>query len=253
MFPELRILNLIIPIYPLCVAFGFLVATIVLIKLSNRTGLTENQTFSLMCFTEIGVILGGKILFLIINFRDLDSYVNSFGIIGLFSKTGYVFYGGLFGGIIAIFIYSKIYKLNYSSNLNIIILVTPLIHCFGRLGCFCSGCCYGIEWDGIVSVYLNGTRRFPVQLFEACGNFILFFFLYFIFNKKSKMIYAWYFIWYGCFRLIIERFRGDRSRGFIGRISVSSFISLIVITIGIFIFVIHIQKRKKTGETNGKI
>lgn len=253
MFPEVRILNLIIPMYPLCVAFGFLIATVILIKLSNRIGLTENQIFNLMCFTEFGVILGGKILFLLINFRDFEKYISNFGFVGLFSKTGYVFYGGLLGGIWAIVIYSKIYKLSCSLNLNIVLLVTPLIHFFGRIGCFCSGCCYGIEWDGPFSVYIHGANRFPVQLFESCGNLILFLFLLFIFTKNSEIIVFCYFICYGFLRLIVECFRGDINRGFIGKISISSFISLIVITIGIFSFVIYMKKRKKIGLVNGKI
>ena len=69
-------------------------------------------------------------------------------------------------------------------------LCIPLFHAFGRIGCFLSGCCYGIETTfGIDLKYspvpgCSGVLRFPVQLIESGCNFIIFFLLLFLFNKK---------------------------------------------------------------------
>ena len=43
MFPEIHVLNICIPMYPLCVAIGFFVSTVVLDKLSVKIGLSEKE------------------------------------------------------------------------------------------------------------------------------------------------------------------------------------------------------------------
>ena len=63
-------------------------------------------------------------------------------------------------------------------------LASPLFHIFGRLGCFLSGCCFGVE-SSVGFVYhhclieeANGVSRFPVQLVEAFANLFIFLLLF---------------------------------------------------------------------------
>lgn len=237
MLPSLRLFNLLIPMYPLCVATGFLIGTVVAIMLGKKIGLSENFVYLLMCCVEVGVIIGGKALFLLVNIKTLRKIYDAFGIIGVFTKTGFVFYGGLGGGILAVFFISIIKKASFYNVLSLEMTVTPLIHVFGRLGCFCSGCCYGKEWHGAISIYMHGKERFPVQLMEASFNLILFGVLLFTFYfKRGKyIVIPIYLIGYGSIRLFTELFRGDASRRFIGAMSVSSWISILCVLIGLFL------------------
>lgn len=244
MHPELNLFGLIIPSYSFFVALGFLIGMIYADKISKYFGISENRSFIIMCNVELGVILGGKLLYMIINLKYLPQYYSRFGFIGLFSKTGFVFYGGLIGAVFLIYLYSKLARMSFQVVLSFVMAVAPLIHSIGRVGCFFAGCCYGISWDGIFSVFLHGEYRFPVQLLESIFNLLLALGLFFIVKTGNKYkICYYYLIGYGVIRLITEQLRGDISRGFIYQLSISSFISIISITIGM-IGIIFFQRRK---------
>lgn len=237
MIPKLHLFNLIIPMYPLCVATGFLIGTVVLYWDSSKLRVNEKYVFPLMCFVEAGVIIGGKLLFLLVNIQQLPKYYQKFGFWGVFSKTGYVFYGGLFVGIIAIWLFSKIYKQIFNTSLIYVLSVTPLIHAFGRIGCFCAGCCYGIKYNGFLNVYIKNARRFPIQVLEATLLFFLFVVLQQFLFKRQNYVITVYFVGYGVIRFICEFLRGDETRGFIGSISISSWISILCLFIGCVIMI----------------
>ena len=237
MFPEIRILNIFIPLYPVCVSTGFLIGTLAAMNLGKKIGYSENQTFHLWCWIESGVIIGGKIMFLLINSKNLSRIFRTFGIVGVVTRTGYVFYGGLIGGFIAVFLFSQKNRYSFVNNLSFALLVTPLIHSFGRIGCFCAGCCYGKEWNGNYAVFIHGAERFPVQIVEAGADLLLFLLLLIFFLHditKKKLIISIYLIGYGLIRCFSEFFRGDISRGYIGVMSISSWISILIIFIGLF-------------------
>ena len=68
------------------------------------------------------------------------------------------FYGGLIGGVSAFLVlfYVHIKKKNPNIKLLDILIIAPaavsVVHAFGRIGCFCAGCCYGIETDSWLGV-----------------------------------------------------------------------------------------------------
>lgn len=252
MQPDICLLNLCIPLYPFCVATGFLIGTIVATFLGKKNNISENQVFVLICFVEVGVIIGGKILFLLVNINNIHKIIEAFGFIALFTKTGFVFYGGLIGGLLLFFIGNRVLKLKITKTLPLIITVTPLIHAFGRLGCFCAGCCYGKEWNKTFGGFINGEFRFPVQLLESFANLILFFILLSVFIYISNFqifIIPIYFIGYGIIRLITESFRGDITRGQIGFLSISSWLSILSITVGIIYTIKELLNMRK-GTNN---
>ena len=105
---------------------------------------------------------------------------------------GSVFYGGLIGGIIAALITIKIKKLPLGAFADIITLCIPAFHAFARVGCFLSGCCYGIESEFGFTAHgntlvpdVNDVSRFPVQLLEAVLNLVLFAALIFLYKRIS--------------------------------------------------------------------
>lgn len=250
MFPELRIFNLIIPMYPICVATGFLLGTVILYWDFSKLGEEVKYVFPLVCFVEVGVIIGGKMLFLLLYFRWLSRYFQKFGFWGIFTKTGFVFYGGLFGGMFAILVFAKKYKQEFLTLLVYVLSVTPIIHSFGRIGCFCSGCCYGIKYNRFLNVYMNNVRRFPVQLLEAGFLLLLFFLLQKLLLNNKKYVVAVYFLGYGIIRFVCEFFRGDKERGFIGVLSISAWISLLCITVGFMVLIKQLRNNigNKTNE-----
>ncbi len=125
---------------------------------------------------------------------------------------------------------------------------------FGRIGCFLSGCCYGLETNcalGIVfhnSEYApNGVRLIPTQLISSGLDFLHCFLLLFYAKRKKAdgQVAALYLICYSIGRFILEYFRGDLVRGNVGRFSTSQFISIFLFIIGIVFFVVLSLTAKK--------
>jgi phosphatidylglycerol:prolipoprotein diacylglycerol transferase len=134
---------------------------------------------------------------------------------------GSVFFGGLIGGAIAGIITVRAVKLPWYPTLDLLTTLIPLFHCFGRVGCFLGGCCYGIPsqigftFRHSIVAAANGVNRFPVQLCEAGFNLILFFALYILF-KKGKLrgqLFFLYLVCYSTARFFLEYLRGDVIRG----------------------------------------
>ena len=99
-------------------------------------------------------------------------------------EVGFSSYGGLIGVIISALIFEKMFSLN-NKLLKYSIISLPLTYGISKMGCFLAGCCYGIPYDGILSVtYTNGLNipLFPVQLLES----ITFIILFIIFNKLKN-------------------------------------------------------------------
>lgn len=229
--------------YGLCILFGIAAAYFVSYKI-----IKDKQKF--LDFVLVSVVtfsfgfVGAKILYIIVSFKPSEYFPFIKNM--LFSKgnpglhDGFVFYGGILFGFGGYFLGCKIAKCGYKDFINILALVSPLAHAFGRIGCFCAGCCYGIRYDGIFSVvYKNplsdvqvGVGIFPVQLFESILLFALFFVLL-VLHKKGKSVLPFYLIFYSLIRFFVEFLRADSARGQIGILSTSQFISLIIFSCGI--------------------
>ena len=144
--------------------------------------------------------------------------------------------------------------------LDIFAPLIPLIHGFGRVGCFCSGCCYGKEYHGIFSVQfpynemipeLSDVPRVPVQLLEAGMNFLVFGILMYIGKKgicKTGQMMGIYLIYYTIARFFLEMLRGDGIRGSIGIFSTSQLISILLLPLGIYLFSGRLAKEKALTE-----
>jgi phosphatidylglycerol---prolipoprotein diacylglyceryl transferase len=143
--------------------------------------------------------------------------------------------GGLFGGILAGFVVSKIKKFDFLYYINISIPAILLGQIVGRTGCFLNGDASGIKTDlpwGIIynpdsvayfnqttcnqNLPLPNTPLHPTQLYEVFGNVLLF--LFFIFTKNNKWInkkrLPIYLIYYSLLRFFIEFFRSDSVKWF---------------------------------------
>lgn len=249
MYPTIHFLNLSISSYILLVGIGFSFGSFITDKFSYLWDIQKKKAYYMVLAAEIGTIIGGKILFLLTSISKLPYLFSKYGIFTLI-KTGFVFYGGLIGASLFVIVYAKLKKENVNNFLCLMFFATPLVHFFGRLGCLFSGCCYGIEYKGPLSINLNGIDRFPVQLLEASLNLMLFFGFIFFRNRSclKRNIISIYLISYGAFRLITESLRGDLHRGFVGWISISTVISLLCISLGVILLMRKIYFNKVTVE-----
>ena len=203
--------------------------------------------------TAFGFVFA-KLLYLLTAF-PLSKFFLAWGVMithpiksGLMS-SGFVFYGGLLGGILGYLAGVKIARCSFSDFLNIFAFVIPYIHAWGRVGCFCAGCCYGIPYEGPFALHYThpvsdapcGPGIFPVQLVEALLLFAFAFcMLVLLLKKKELPFFLLYLIYYSVIRFALEYLRNDKGRGFIGPLSVSQFISIFVFTISLIILMLNL-------------
>ena len=187
------------------------------------------------------------------NFIQVDSTGWGFQEYVEFFLSGSVYYGGLIGCLIAAYIYLHFAVEDSSPYFDMGAAAIPLFHTFGRIGCFLSGCCYGVEWKHGVTYHhaqvasANGVPRFPVQLVEAILNLILSIVILRLFTKKKAQGYLIniYLIVYPVYRFILEYFRGDSYRGFFGPFSTSQTVSIILV---LFSVISIFYKRSKSNR-----
>lgn len=262
MFPYITIFGKQITLYMIMALIGMFVAGLFAIKLVKENKKDTNEFIEVMLISAIGLFFGAHILYGITNIDVLIKLLTHFNKLTSFKEFvdvfiyifgGAVFYGGLIGALIVGYIYVKKKKLDSKFYFDVAAIITPLFHFFARIGCFLSGCCYGVEshigftYKHSLVELANGVNRFPIQLVESLYNLLLFIFLYLLYKKdkfKGKLIYL-YLILYPIGRFIFEFFRGDEYRGFIFGISTSQFISIILLLFSLTSLII---KRKK--DTN---
>lgn len=253
MVSNLEIFGKQIPLYGIFFYIGVLAAAVVAVFICKRRSLPKYEIVYSAIFTMIGAVIGAKLLFLIVSLKEIiEEQIPLMAVI----KGGFVFYGGLLGGVIGLFIYVKMFKMSLSSFLDVYATVVPVGHAFGRIGCFFAGCCYGIHYDGPgACVYTEtvgqtplNTPLLPVQLIEAACLFVLFAVLLIVYFKAKNrgIIGGIYLMAYAVIRFVLEFFRGDAERGSFLFLSTSQWISVAMLTAGaLILFFVHKHKKAK--------
>lgn len=156
----------------------------------------------------ISAWLGAKILFLITSAHNLAQvYLTSSS---FWLGGGFVFYGGLLGGIAFILIFQIWIKIA-ESWIKWGMVALALSHGIGRIGCFLAGCCYGEVTQLWWGIHLHGEERHPTQLIEAISLMLLAWVLAKI--ERPRSIVATYALSYGALRFVLEEMRADKLRG----------------------------------------
>ena len=240
-----------IPSYGLLITIGILTANIIAFKYIKKTAFDINDFLILEAYCLLGGAIGAKLLYVILSFRTVDwKSIQSITDWSVLINSGFVFYGGLIGGIIALYAGGRIHKIKTGEYIRNFIFMLPMIHAFGRLGCHMAGCCYGKPYSGIGAVVfpenslaVPGIELFPVQLTEA-GVLALITAVLFIVIKKSlsRQVLELYLIMYGTARFFMEYLRYDDIRGIFGPFSTSQWISL-----GLILFSVISVVKKRFG------
>ncbi len=208
-------------------------------------GLTFDQSNTLFLLIFIAAFVGGKVFLLLENPSLYLSEPKK-----LLTGRGFVFYGSFLFAIPTMLWFFKKHKLNTYKMLDVMAVVTCIVHIFGRIGCFFAGCCYGKPTTGSLGITFTdkacqaplNTPLVPTQLLEAGFIFLVMLFLLSIKSKFQKFygqLFLLYLILYATGRSVLEIFRGDVARGFIidGYLSHSQFIALLVVLVTGFVYV----------------
>lgn len=225
--PELTLYS-----YPLMMGLGWGVAYQVFFGL---LGEHLQRKYALLLYWGIFLFawLGAKILFYLTLPTELSN--NLLREVSFWTGGGFVFYGGLLGGVVFLIIYRLCH---FPLNRDVLWAIVPSItlgHAIGRIGCFLAGCCFGSPTQSWWGIHLHGVDRHPTQLLEAISLFVLSWYL--LKSKKPhSLLLTHYLLIYGGIRFVIEMLRGDSIRGQWGIFTPSQWISLALIVAGGFFY-----------------
>jgi len=258
MLPFINVFGKPLPMYGLMMVTGAFFAILFACLRAKKRKFEPMDVLLASIFCFIIGLLGAKLLFIITEIPSYITHINKFGfsfswLINEFMTAGIVFYGGMIGGVFGGWLYTRLFRIDFWKLADLMIPFLPLAHGFGRVGCFCAGCCYGRppmegepEWfRSLAVVYTNaigapndGVPRYPVQLFEACFLILILLPVLLIFSRKERrpgMVVGLYFVVYGIFRFVNEYLRADSIRGIFGGVSTSQWISIALVPLGIIL------------------
>jgi phosphatidylglycerol:prolipoprotein diacylglycerol transferase len=222
-------------------ATGFLAAYMVTAHRAKRTGFPPEYVADSLILAVIGGLIGARILYLISYWGEYvkvceENGKNPYLRVLFVHEGGMVFLGGFFGAALAIFIMARIRKIEASKIADFAAMGVPIGHTFGRIGCYMTGCCYGMPYKGIgaisypISHYGTIAERhaktdlitygdvlchpvFPSQLVASASNFLIFTVILLLMKfrvcKKSGQLFGVYLMLYAVSRFGNELLRGD--------------------------------------------
>lgn len=246
MLPYITLLGHTLSTYSVLGFLGFLAGLLLVVLACPRFALSRDDGVYLYVFSFGGALLGAKLLSLLPQLPrlvgDLPMLWSGEGerFVQLYLTGGMVYYGGFFGAVVAAWLTARWFSLRLSDFFLVLVPAIPLFHAFGRVGCFCAGCCYGIQapepW-GIPFTHAiagpNGVPLLPVQLWESGAELVIFALLmwYACKTKVRGRLLPVYVLLYGPTRFVLEFFRGDPARRLYGPLSTSQWISLAAVAV----------------------
>ncbi|MFV0472832.1 MAG: prolipoprotein diacylglyceryl transferase [Pikeienuella sp.] len=181
---------------------------------ADKSPLTREQAESLLTWMVLGVILGGRLGFVL--FYQPGYYLQNPAEILQVWTGGMSFHGGFLGVILAVTIFARIHRAPLLQIADGVAAVSPVGLFLGRLANFINGELWGRATDapwGMVFPGAGDAPRHPSQLYEAAlEGLFLFLALWLLATrrgwlKRPGMITGLFFIGYGAARALVELFR----------------------------------------------
>ena len=241
--------------YSVLIAIAVIIGYVLIINESRRFKIKKEFMFNMMFWTLIFAIIGARLYYVVFN---LEYYRTNILEIFQIWKGGLAIHGALLFGAITIIIYCKKYKLRVGKILDIIVPALLLGQAIGRWGNFFNSEAYGsivtyqqlenikiIPQFIIDNMFINGSYHLPMFYFESLWCLLGFFLSLFLRRRKyikDGQLVAFYMMWYGVARFVIETFRTDAL--LFNGIRVARVVSVLMFVIGLVIQFIQSRKPK---------
>ena len=224
---------------------SFVIGQIILQHELERKSMDTSPAGDMVFAAVVGGLLGAKLYYAIL-MGDISS---------LLSRAGFVFWGGLIGGIIAVIAVVIHKKISVAKMSDPVAVTLPAAYAIGRTGCWAVGDDYGRPFSGAwattfpdgapPSTVANMSKMFgvkfpagtppneviavhPTQIYEVLMGTIMFFIIFHFRDHKHRegWLFGMYCFLAGVERFIVEFFRAKDDRFFMGGITTAQLIAI---------------------------
>ena len=236
--------------YAICIVSGLILAVYLSMKEAPRKKIDPDDIIDFILIAFPLAIVGARLYYVVF---EWGYYSQHPGEIFAIWNGGIAIYGGLLTGALVLYLFSRRRLIEPIDFLDIAAPSVMIAQSIGRWGNFFNQEAYGAAVKSLNylpsfirdQMYIDGSYLQPTFLYESSWN-LLGFLLILILRRKPQFlrqgeVTAFYLIWYGFGRMIIEGMRTD-SLMFAG-LRVSQWLSMILILVGLAI--ILYQRRKK--------
>ena len=231
--------------YGLCVAAGFLLAVVLILRDSKKIGISREDLLDCLIAVLVGGLVGGRLLFVLINWRY---YLQHPAGVLMLSEGGMAFQGALIMAVFAGAVVTRVKKLSFWKVCDLMAPYIALAQAVGRIGCFLNGCCYGrVIESGIGVIFPADTvMRIPTQVYSSLALLVLFIILFALRERRlfNGYVFTMYVILYSVFRFFMDFLRGDNPPVMYG-MKLSQVISLGMFLCGIVMYAVLKSKKLK--------
>ena len=247
--------------YGVIIGSAFMVALVLATQTVTERGLPSDYPYDLIWWVFPICIVFARAYYVL---NALDEFHSFYDVIAIWNG-GIAIYGGIIGGILAIFICSKIKKHNFVDTLDCIAPVLILAQSIGRWGNYVNQEVFGREitnaswqWFPFAVHINNGTFNgwyMATFFYESVINLVGFFVLMTLLRKVKLrgIVCCGYLIFEGIIRYFLEGLRVPEYILYIPgtKMPVSQAVSLGMIFIGtIWLLIITIKRNKDNAKNN---
>jgi phosphatidylglycerol:prolipoprotein diacylglycerol transferase len=248
MYPELlHIGGFTLNSYGVMMALAFISAGFVAHWQFKKRGVKPDFIYGLLIACIVGGLLGAKIHYLILHPAQWPE--------NLLSGEGLVWFGGLFGAIIAVVIVTLLSKQRLAAVMDCGAMAVSVGYAVGRIGCFLRGCDHGTPTDlpwGLIfphGIPPTPTPVHPTQLYETAASLVIFALLAWVigprFKREGPLIFA-YAVLAGVQRLLVEFIRTNETTWGLTQQQWIAIAMMVVGVVGMWWFETHGRLRPAT-------
>ncbi len=235
--------------YGLMIGIGFVAGVWLATKRAEAKGIDPDSMFGLFLLLLAGGMVGGRLFHVVMNtwyYQDWRSVLDT-------RNGGLSIHGVLVGGAIALAAYARSKEARFLDLADLLAPSVALGQAIGRIGCFLSGCCYGIETSGVWGFYTRFAPglRHPYQIYESLANFALVGVILRVSAKaRAPGIAFWtYVAGYSGMRFFLEFFRDNDS--YLSGLSYGQWTSLVALAAALAL-VSYGKSKSRSGAPQGE-
>lgn len=237
----------------------YLIAFLLANWLANRaadkpgSGWTREQVSDLMFYGFLGVVLGGRIGYVL--FYQFGAWLDDPAYLLRIWEGGMSFHGGVLGVLTAMAIFARKTQKNFLQLGDFVVILLPLGLGAGRIGNFINAELWGrpteVPW-AVLFPNAGALPRHPSQLYEFLLEGLVLFVMLVLYRRQQPpagAVGGLFLLGYGCFRFFVEFFREpDAHLGLLSLgMSMGQWLCVPMILTGLALIIWGYQRRARGG------